>query len=117
MCRGGGGAEEGPPNRVLLHPDLSCRIFFPIHSFETNSYRKERFSYLRVGACRVLREQYLGKFSELLEKSRRRRRERKRAGFLKSSGVPRRNSGVAKPGRGEEQRREQAVATGPGFGP
>ena len=66
MCRGGGGAEEGPPNRVLLHPDLSCRIFFPIHSFETNSYRKERFSYLRVGACRVLREQYLGKFSEPL---------------------------------------------------
>lgn len=117
MCKWGWGAErKALPTASSFTPTCPAGFSFR-SSFETNSYRKERFSYLRVGACRVLREQYLGKFSEFLEKSRRRRRERKRAGFLKSSGVPRRNSGVANPGRGEEQRREQAVATAPGFGP
>lgn len=47
-----------------------------------------------------------------------RRRERQRNVWcLKSTGVHRRNSAVAKMGRGKEKRREQVVAPAPGLSP
>lgn len=98
VCQWRGEPREGPPHRVTRHPK-TCPAGFrcPIHGFEMSKpLRKGCFSYLRVGACRVLREHCCGKvFPRLLEKSGRRERGRE------SSGVPRRNSGVPNPGRGE----------------